>query len=100
MLLSIKPTVGEWKLGYKKSQEEGVILDYLCVNPARHAFFLILKQEEQLQCMTYQTPRTVKHYFTECRAFAIIRKCFFNARNMKGIFVVGSIQGGRFGFFV
>ena len=49
-----------------------------------HSF--ILKQEQQPQCASCQTPCTVKHFLVECKAFALIRKRFFNTNNMKDIF--------------
>ena len=36
--------------------------------------------------VTCQTSYTVKHVFIKCGTFTLIRKCFFNANNMKDLF--------------
>ena len=54
-LLSIKPTQGEWKLGYKRSQEEEVTQAHLCIGHTRIMHSFILKQEKQPLCVTCQT---------------------------------------------
>ena len=52
------------------------------VTSLSHSF--ILKQEEQPQCIAYQT--SFKHFLQECRDLSLIRRYFFKAHNMKDLF--------------
>jgi len=58
----------------------------LCIGHTKLTHSYILKQEQQPQCETCQTPLTVKHLFMECRFFAHIRNRYFKANNMKDLF--------------
>ena len=69
-----------------RSRKEQVILSQLRIGHTRLTHSYILKQEQQPQCGTYQTPLTVKHLFMECRFFAHIRNRYFKANNMKHLF--------------
>ena len=56
-----------------------------------HSF--ILKQKQQPLCITFQTSCSVKHILIESGTFILIKKCFFNANNMKVLFENVSIDG-------
>ena len=71
---------------FRKSIEEQVIISRLHIGHTRLTHSFILKQEQQPQCATCQIPCTVKHFLIECGAFALTRKNFFNANNMKDLF--------------
>ena len=85
-LFLIKPTLGDWSPIARKSRKEQVIISRLRIGHTRLTHSFLLKQEQQPQCSTCQTPCTVKHFLLECRIFAPIRKRFFNANNMKDLF--------------
>ena len=50
------------------------------IGHTRLSHSIVLKQEQQLQCLT---PCTVKHILTECRTFALIRKQFFKGKSLE-----------------
>ena len=85
-LFLIKPTLGGWRPTLRKSRKEQVIVSRLCIGHTKLTHSYILKQEQQPQCETCQTPLTVKHLFMECRFFARIRNRYFKAYNMKDLF--------------
>ena len=85
-LFSIKPTLGGWRQTLRKSRKEQVIVFRLRIGHTRLTHSYTLKQEQQPQCGTCQTPLTVKHLFMECRFFAHIRNRYFKANNMKDLF--------------
>ena len=49
-----------------------------------HSF--ILKQGQPPQCLTCQTPFTIKHVLVECGALAITREGHFKTGNMRDMF--------------
>ena len=73
-LLEIKPTLGEWKQGYRKNWKEGVILSRLCIGHTRTTHSYLLEAKQQLMCHACQTKYTVKHILIECTDLAHIRE--------------------------
>ena len=84
-LFQIQPTLGEWRPASRKSRSEQVI-SRLRIGHTRLTHSFILKQEPKPQCLTCQTICTFKHILIECRAFAVIRKRFFNVNNLTDLF--------------
>ena len=85
-LFQIQPTLGEWKPASRKSGREQVVISRLWIGHTRLTHSFILKHEPQPQCLTCQTTCTVKHILIECRAFAVIRKRFFEVNNLNDLF--------------
>ena len=83
-LFQIQPTLGEWGPSFRKSRQEQVIISRLHIGHTRltHSFI----QEQQPQCLTCQTPCTVKHIFIECWVFTLIRKQFFEVNSLIDLF--------------
>ena len=85
-LFQIQPTLAEWRPAFRKSRKEQVIISLLRIGHTRLTHSFILKQERQPQCLTCQTPFTIKHVLIECRAFAHIRKWFFKVNSLIDLF--------------
>ena len=79
-LFQVKPFLGEWRPAFRKSRKEQVIITRLRIGHSRLSHSFILKQEQQPQCSTCQTPCTIKHVLLEC-------KVFNNTRNPRGVMV-------------
>ena len=77
-----------WENGdqLSENQEKNVIISWLCIGHTKLTHSFILKQEQQLQCLTCQTSCTVKHVLIECKAFALIRKRFFKVNSLSDLF--------------
>ena len=85
-LFQIQPALAKWRPVLRKSRREHVIISRLCIGHTKLIHFFILKQEQQPQCLTYQTPCTDKHVHIECKVFALIRKRFFKVNNLTNLF--------------
>ena len=77
---------------YQNDQNETSELPYFRYHQSTHSTFFILKltpklkQEQQPQCSTCQTPCTIKHVLLECKVFNGTRKRYFHANTMKDLF--------------
>ena len=82
-LLEIKPTLEEWKQGYRKNWKE-IILSRLCIGHTRitHSY---LKQSSN-QCVMHARSNTLKYTVIECIDLANLRKTFYSAKDMKELF--------------
>ena len=81
----IKPALGEWKFGrlaFRKSRMEQVIISRLRIGHTRLTHSFILEQEQPPQCLTCQTPYTIKHILMECGVLATARERHFKADNI------------------
>ena len=85
-LFQIQPTLGEWRPASRKSRRERVVISRLRIGHTRLTHSFILKQEPKPQCLTCQTTCMVKHILMECRAFAAIRKRFFQVNSLTDLF--------------
>ena len=80
----IQLTLGEWRPAFRKSKREQVI-SWLCIGHTRLTHSFILKQEQQPQCLTCQTPCTIRH-LRECTAFALIRNWCVKVNSLINLF--------------
>ena len=85
-LFQIKPILGEWRPAFRKSRKEQVILSRLRIGHTSLTHSFILKQRQPPQCLTCQTPYTIKHVLVECGALAITRERLFKTDNMRDMF--------------
>ena len=85
-LFQIKPTLGEWRPAFRKSRMEQVIISRLRIGHTRLTHSFILKQEQPPQCLTCQTPYTIKHILMECGVRATASDRHFKADNMRDLF--------------
>ena len=85
-LFQVKPFRGEWYLAFRKSRKEQVTITRLHIGHSRLTHSFILKQEQQPQFLTCQTPSTIKHILLECKVFNGTRKRYFHENTMKDLF--------------
>lgn len=85
-LFQIKPTLGEWRPAFRKSRKEQVIISRLHIGHSKLTRSFILTQEQPPQCLTCQTPYTIKHILMECGALARTREWYFKIDNMRNMF--------------
>ena len=85
-LLKIKPILGEWRRAFRRLRREQVIISRLRIGHTRLTHSFILKQEQQPQCLTCQSPCALKHILMECREFALIKKRFFIVNSLIDLF--------------
>ena len=85
-LFQVKPFLEEWRPAFRKSRKTQVTITRLRIGHRRLMHFFILKQEQQPQRPTCQTPCTIKYVFLECKIFNDTRKHYFHANTMKDLF--------------
>ena len=85
-LFQVKSLLGEWRPAFRKSRKEQVTIMRLRIGHSRLTHSFIVKQEQQPQCSTCQTPCTIKHILLECKVFNDTRKHYFHANTMKDLF--------------
>ena len=85
-LFQIQSTLGEWRPAFRKSRRDQVIVSRLRIVHTRLTHSFILKQRNNNQCLTCQTPYTIKQVLIECRAFTFIRKWFFKVNHLRDLF--------------
>ena len=85
-LFQVKPFLEEWHPAFRKSRKEQVTITRLRIGHSRLTHSFILKQEQQPQCSTCQTPCTIKYLLLECKVFNDTRKRYFHANTMKDLF--------------
>ena len=85
-LFQVKPFLGEWCPVFRKSRKEQVTIMRLHIGRSRLTHSFILKQEQQPQCLTCQTPCTIKHHLLESKVLNDTRKRYFHANTMKDSF--------------
>ena len=82
-LFQFQPTLGEWRPASRKSRTSHILIEHWSYK----AYLLFhTETEKQPQCLTCQTPCTVKHVLIEYRAFALVRKRFFKVNSLIGLF--------------
>ena len=85
-LFSIKPILGEWRPGFRKSRKEEVILSRIRIGHTKLTHSFILNGDDQPECIACQTMYTVKHFLIECGDLALTRQDFYNVNNLKELF--------------
>ena len=71
-LFSIKPNIGEWEQGLRKSRKKHITISQLHIGHIKLTCFFLFKQENKPECIACQSPFTFKHILVECGVFAII----------------------------
>ena len=82
-LFQVRPFLGEWHPALRKEQ---VTITRLRIGHSRLTHSFRLKQEQQPQCSTCQTPFTIKHVLLECKVFNDTRKRYFHTNTTEDLF--------------
>ena len=83
-LLTIKPTLGEWKENFRRKEE--IVLSRIRRGHSRITHSYLLKGEVQTMCHICQPAYTIKHVLTECIDPAPTMEIFYSASNMKELY--------------
>ena len=76
----------EWRPAFRKSKMEQVIISRLSIGHTRLTHSFILKPKQPAQCLTCQTPYTIKHILMEFGVLATARERHFKADNTRDLF--------------
>ena len=83
--MSLKPTLGEWKLTFRKAIRDQVIILYICHTRLTHSFKL--KQEEQTECIVCYKSYIVWHFLIECCVLALITLLYIQTRGTTTVYI-------------
>ena len=72
-LFQIKPTVGEWAPGLRKSRKEEVVLSRLRICHTCFSQSYILRREDAPECTACQEIYSVRHVLIDCIDLGLIR---------------------------
>ena len=85
-LLKIKPILGEWPPGFKKSRNEEVVLSQLRIGHTSFSHSYILRREDPPECTASGEIYSVRHVFIDCIDLGLIRPRFYTVPDMKALF--------------
>ena len=88
----IKPTLGGWPPGVRKSRKEEVVLSRLRI---RHTYFshsYISCREDPPECTACQEIYSVRHVLINCIDSWLIRPRFYSVPDMKALFDTVSVD--------
>ena len=85
LILQINPTLGEWRPAFRKWRKK-VTISRLLIGHVMLIYPFILKQKQQAQWLTCQTPGAVKYVLIECRDFTLVKKRFFKVNISNNLF--------------
>ena len=91
-LFQIKPTLGEWPPGFRRSRKEEVVLSRLRIGHTYFSHSYILRWEDPPECTACQEIYSVRHVLIDCIDLGLIRPRFFCVSDMKTLFDTVSVD--------
>ena len=91
-LFKIKPTLGEWRPGFRNSRKEEVVLSRLRIGHTYFSHSFILRREDRPECIACQEGYSVKHVLIDCTDLSLIRQRFYTVLDMKSLFETVSVD--------
>ena len=91
-LFQIKPTLGEWPPGVRRSRKEEVVLSRLRIGHTYFSHSYILRQEDPPECTACQEIYSVRHVLIDCTDLGLIRPRFYSVPDMKTLFDTISVD--------
>ena len=91
-LFQIKPTLGEWPPGFRRSRKEEVVLSRLRIGHTYFSHSYILRREDPPECTSCQDIYSVRHVLIDCIDLGLIRPRFYSVRDMKTLFDTVSVD--------
>ena len=85
-LYQIKPILGEWLPGFRKSRREEVVLSRLRIGHSYFTHSFLLRGEDPPECIACQEPYTIRHILLHCGDLSFIRQRFYQATSLKDLF--------------
>ena len=91
-LFQIKPTLGEWPPGFRRSRKEEVVLSRLRIGHTYFSHSYILRREDPPECTACQEIYSVRHVLIDCIDLGLIRPRFYSVPDMKTLFDTVSVD--------
>ena len=91
-LFQIKPTLGEWPPGFRRSRQEEVVLSRLRIGHTYFSHSYILRREDPPGCTACQEIYSVRHVLIDCIDLGLIRPRFYSVPDMKTLFDTVSVD--------
>ena len=91
-LFQIKPTLGEWPPGFRRSRKEEVVLSRLRIGHTYFSQSYILRSEDLPECTACQEIYSVRHVLIDCIDLGLIRPRFYSVPDMKTLFDTVSVD--------
>ena len=91
-LFQIKPTLGEWPPGVRRSRKEEVVLSRLRIGHTYFSHSYILRREDPPECTACQEIYSVRHVLIDCIDLGLIRPRFYSVPDMKTLFDTVSVD--------
>ena len=91
-LFQIKPTLGEWPPGFRRSHKEEVVLSRLRIGHTYFSHSYILRREDPPECTACQEIYSVRHVLIDCIDLGLIRPRFYSVPDMKTLFDTVSVD--------
>ena len=88
----IKPTLGEWPPGFRKSRKEEVLLSRLRIGRTYFSYSYILRREDPPECTACQEICSVTHVLIDCIDLGLVRPRFYTVPGMKVLFDTVSVD--------
>ena len=91
-LFQIKPILGEWPPGFRRSRKEEVVLSRLRIGHIYFSHSYILRREDPPECTACQEIYSVRHVLIDCIDLGLIRPRFYSVPDMKTLFDTVSVD--------
>ena len=91
-LSQIKPTLGEWPPGCRRSRKEEVVLSRLRIGHTYFSHSYVLRREDPPECTACQEIYSVRHVLIDCIDLGLIRPRFYSVPDMKTLFDTVSVD--------
>ena len=91
-LFQIKPFLGEWPPGLRRSRKEEVVLSRLRIGHTYFSHSCILRREDAPECTACQEIYSVRHVLIDCIDLGLIRPRFYSVPDMKTLFDTVSVD--------
>ena len=91
-LFQIKPTLGEWPPGCRRSRKEEVVSSRLRIGHTYFSHSYILRREDPPECTACQEIYSVRHVLLDCIGLGLIRPRFYSVPDMKSLFDTVSVN--------
>ena len=91
-LFQVKPTLGEWPPGFRRSRKEEVVLSRLRIGRTYFSHSYILRREDPPECTACQEIYSVRHVLIDCIDLGLIRPRFYSVPDMKTLFDTVSVD--------
>ena len=85
-LFKIKPTLGHWPPGFRKSRKEEVVLSRLRIGHTSFSHSVILRQEDPRECTACQEIYSGRHVLIDYIDLGLIKPRFYSVSDLKTLF--------------